>query len=189
MLPLTPEKPVDQENSPVTEEPAPEDGQEDAPLVYTPGFDALFLPGHPTDVAFLAAQLAFFDVNVPLLGTNTWNHPNLLKWGRSSIEGGLFGDALFLQTTDPKTQRFITTYRERFQTDPSIFALQAYDAMHVVLDAIRHGATTGPDVRMQLFVRHDLPTLGGLEKFDEGGILTRKVYMIQIQHGRFIQLH
>ena len=33
------------------------------------------------------------------------------------------------------------------------------------------------------------PTLGGLEKFDEGGILTRKVYMIQIQHGRFIQLH
>ena len=189
MLPLVTEEPVDPENSPVTEEPAPEDGQEDAPLVYTPGFDALFLPGHPTDVAFLAAQLAFFDVNVPLLGTNTWNHPNLLKWGRSSIEGGLFGDALFLQTTDPKTQRFITTYRERFQTDPSIFALQAYDAMHVVLDAIRHGATTGPDVRMQLFVRHDLPTLGGLEKFDEGGILTRKVYMIQIQHGRFIQLH
>ena len=189
MLPLAPEKPVDPENSPVTEEPAPEDGQEDAPLVYTPGFDALFLPGHPTDVAFLAAQLAFFDVNVPLLGTNTWNHPNLLKWGRSSIEGGLFGDALFLQTTDPKTRRFITAYRERFQADPSIFAVQAYDAMHAVLDAIRRGATTGPDVRMQLFVRHDLPTLGGLEKFDEGGILTRKVYMIQIHNGRFIQLH
>ena len=167
-----------------------EDGQEDedVPLVYTPGFDALFLPGHPTDVAFLAAQLAFFDMNVPLLGTNTWNHPNLLTWGRSSIEGGMFGDALFLDTADPDVRRFITAYRERFQTDPSIFALQAYDAMRVVLDAIRRGATTGSDVRMQLFVRHDLPTLGGLEKFDEGGILTRKVYMIQIQHGRFIQL-
>ena len=190
MLPLTPEEPVDPESSPVTEEPAQEDGQEDedVPLVYTPGFDALFLPGHPTDVAFLAAQLAFFDMNVPLLGTNTWNHPNLLTWGRSSIEGGMFGDALFLDTADPDVRRFITAYRERFQTDPSIFALQAYDAMRVVLDAIRRGATTGSDVRMQLFVRHDLPTLGGLEKFDEGGILTRKVYMIQIQHGRFIQL-
>ena len=193
MLPLTPEEPVDPENSPspVTEEPAPGDGQEDedAPLVYAPGFDALFLPGHPTDVAFLAAQLAFFDVNVPLLGTNTWNHPNLLKWGRSSIEGGVFGDALFLDTTDPDVRRFITAYRARFQADPSIFAVQAYDAMRVILDTIRRGATTGPDVRMQLFVRHDLPTLGGLEKFDEGGILTRKVYMIQIQHGRFIQLN
>ena len=173
------------ENNPVEEE----EESEEAPLVYTPGFDALFLPGHPTDVAFLAAQLAFFDVNVPLLGTNTWNHPNLLKWGRSSIEGGLFTDALFLQTTDPDTRRFITAYRERFQADPSMFAVQAYEAMHVVLDAVRRGATTGPDVRMQLFVRHDLPTLGGLEKFDEGGILTRKVYMIQIQNGRFIQLN
>lgn len=168
----------------------PEDGnEEDVPLVYTPGFDALFLPGHPTDVAFLAAQLAFFDVNVHLLGTNAWNHLNLLTWGRSSIDGGLFGDALFLETTDPKTRRFITAYRERFQSDPSIFAVQAYDAMHVVLDTIHRGATTGPDVRIQLFVRHDLPTLGGLEKFDEGGILTRKVYMIQIQNGRFVQLN
>ena len=190
MLPLVPEEPVDPENGGVTEDEAPENGnEEDAPLVYTPGFDALFLPGHPTDVAFLAAQLAFFDVNVPLLGTNTWNHPNLLTWGRSSIDEGLFGDALFLETTDPKTQRFITAYRERFQSDPSIFAVQAYDAMHVVLDAVHRGATTGPDVRLQLFVRHDLPTLSGLEKFDEGGILTRKVYMIQIQNGRFVQLN
>ena len=199
MVPLTPEEPAYPENpesSSVTEVDPPadglkngqENGEKDAPLVYAPGFDALFLPGHPTDVAFLAAQLAFFDVNVPLFGTNTWNHPNLLKWGRSSIEGGVFGDALFLDTTDPDVQRFITAYRERFQADPSIFAVQAYDAMRVILDTIRHGATTGPDIRMQLFVRHDLPTLGGLEKFDEGGILTRKVYMIQIQHGRFIQL-
>ena len=189
MLPLETEEPVDPENDQVKENEAPEDGKEDAPLVYTPGFDALFLPGHPTDVAFLAAQLAFFDVNVTLLGTNTWNHPNLLTWGRSSIDGGLFGDALFLETADPKTRRFINAYRERFQGDPSIFAVQAYDAMHAVLDAIRRGATTGPDVRIQLFVRHDLPTLGGLEKFDEGGILTRKVYMIQIQNGRFVQLN
>lgn len=189
MLPLVPEESIDPENGMVTNNEALEDGnEEDVPLVYAPGFDALFLPGHPTDVAFLAAQLAFFDVNVPLLGTNTWNHPNLLTWGRSSIDGGLFGDALFLETTDPKTRGFITAYRERFQADPSIFALQAYDAMHVVLNTIRRGATTGPDVRIQLFVRHDLPTLSGLEKFDEGGILTRKVYMIQIRNGRFVQL-
>ena len=186
MLPLATEEPVAPENNPVKEE---QKEEEEALLVYTPGFDALFLPGHPTDVAFLAAQLAFFDMNVPLLGTNSWNHPNLLKWGRSSIEGGLFGDALFLETTDPKIQRFITTYRERFQSDPSIFAAQAYDAMRVILDTIRHGATTGAEVREQLFGRHDIPTLGGLGRFDEGGILTRKVYMIQIRNGQFIQLN
>ncbi len=162
---------------------------EDAPLVYVPGFDAIFLPGRPADVAFLSAQLAFLDINVPLLGTNGWNHPNLLTWGHSTMEGGLFVDALFLQSADPDVQHFVTNYRERFQTDPSIFAAQAYDAMHAVLDTVRRGATTGADVREQLSSRRDLPTLGGLSGFDEGGILDRKVYMIHIRNGRLIQLN
>ena len=186
MLPLGIEEPDAPEKRPVRE------GQpegEEAPLIYTPGFDAVFLPGRPADVAFLAAQLAFFDVNVPLLGTNGWNHPNLLTWGRSFLDGGLFGDALFLQTTEQNARNFITRYRERFQSDPSIFAVQAYDAMRMILDTVRRGATSGAEVREQLFVRRDLPTLGGLGGFDAGGIFTRKVYMIQIRNGRFIQLN
>jgi ABC-type branched-subunit amino acid transport system substrate-binding protein/predicted negative regulator of RcsB-dependent stress response len=161
----------------------------DKPLVYTPGFDAVFLPGHPTDVAFLSAQLAYFDVKSPLLGSNTWNHPDLLKWGRSTLEGSTFGDALFLQSTDLDVQEFIRKYREKFQLDPSIFAAQAYDAMRVILDTIRHGATTGREVRDQLFIRHDLPSLGGLTSFGEGGVLDRKVYMIQVANGRFVQVN
>lgn len=169
-----------------TEEPQKE-GEEQ--LVYTPGFDALFLPGHPTDVAFLSAQLAYYDVKVPLLGSNSWNHPDLLKWGRSTLNGGTFGDALFLQSTDPEVQEFIRKYREHYQLDPSIFAAQAYDAMRVVLDTIGHGATTGQEVRDQLFIRHDFPTLGGLASFGEGGVLDRKVYMIRVANGRFVQIN
>jgi len=169
-----------------TEEPQKE---EEELLVYTPGFDALFLPGTPTDVAFLSAQLAFYDVKVPLLGNNTWNHPDLLKWGRSTLNGGTFGDVLFLQTTDSEVQEFIRKYREQFHLDPSIFAAQAYDAMRIILDTISHGATTGQEVRDQLFIRHDLPTLGGLASFGEGGVLDRKVYMIQVVNGRFVQIN
>ena len=163
--------------------------QPEAPLVYRPGFDALFLPGRLSDVAFLSAQLAFFDIPVPLLGTNGWNHPKLLPWGHRTLEGGLFGDALFLQSADPAVQHFVTHYRKRFQADPSIFSAQAYEAMRAVLDTIRQGATTGAEVHEQLSYRYDLPTLGGLRRFDESGILDRKVYMIQIRNGRLIQLN
>ena len=163
--------------------------EEEELLVYTPGFDALFLPGNPTDVAFLSAQLAYYDVKVSLLGSNTWNHPDLLKWGRSTLNGGTFGDVLFLQSTDPEVQEFIRKYREQFHLDPSIFAAQAYDAMRVILDTISHGATTGQEVRDQLFIRHDLPTLGGLTSFGEGGVLDRKVYMIQVANGQFVQVN
>jgi outer membrane PBP1 activator LpoA protein len=43
-------------------------------LVYTPGFDAVFLPGQPVHLAIIAAQLAFFDMNVPILGGNSWHN-------------------------------------------------------------------------------------------------------------------
>lgn len=180
MAPLVPDDPVVPDSHPV---------QEDEPVVSAHGFDALFLPGRPSDVAFLSAQLAFFDITVPLLGTNGWNHPNLLTWGRRTLEGGLFGDALFLQSPDPTVQHFVATYRERFQTDPSIFAAQAYEAMSTILATVHRGATTGKEVREQLSSRHDLPTLHGMNGFDEGSILDRKVYMIGIRNGQMIQLN
>jgi len=180
MLPPEPAEPVTLLNPPVQDE------AEEGGLVYTPGFDALFLPGRPTDVAFLSAQLAFLDVQVPLIGTNGWNHPDLLTLGHNTLEGSLFGDALFLQSDEPDVQRFVAEYRKRFQTDPSIFASQAYDAMRIILEAINREATTGPEIQ-QHFARYDLPTLGGMARFGEGGILDRKVYMIQIRRGQFKQ--
>lgn len=180
MLPPEPAEPVTLLNPPVQDE------AEEGGLVYTPGFDALFLPGRPTDVAFLSAQLAFLDVQVPLIGTNGWNHPDLLTLGHNTLEGSLFGDALFLQSDEPDVQRFVAEYRKRFQTDPSIFAGQAYDAMHIILEAISREATTGTEIQ-EHFAHYQLPTLGGLANFGEDGILNRKVYMIQIRRGQFIQ--
>jgi len=158
-------------------------------LIYSPGFDAVFLPGHPTDVAFLSAQLAFYDVKVSLLGSNSWNSPELLKWGKSTTDGSIFGDGLFLESTDPKVQAFIEQYRAAYRNDPSIFAAQAYDATRIVLNTIDEGATTGTEIRDQLFIRHDLPALGGLTAFDTTGILDRKVYIIQVTNGQFEQIN
>ena len=86
-----------------------------------PDWTPCFSPDAPLTWRFLSAQLAHLDISLPLLGTNGWNHPKLLTWGHRTLEGGLFGDALFLQSADPAVQQFVTHYRERFQTDPSIF--------------------------------------------------------------------
>ena len=134
------------------------------------------------EVAFVAAQLAFYDVNVPLLGNNGWNQPNLLQWGYDTLDGGLFSAGMFLDSSDPQVQDFVRRYRERFDTRPSLFAIQAYDAMRVIIDTLRMGAQSGPDVRNQLFVRHDLPTLHGLTSFGDGGVLNRKVLLLQISN-------
>jgi len=157
--------------------------------VYTPGFDAIFVPGKPVNLALISSQLAFYDINTPLLGGNSWHNPEIFRWARHGIEHGIFTDGFFLNSPDPSVHAFIERYRTRFGSDPSLFAVQAYDAAWLVLDAIRNGATSGDEVRKQFLLRHDLPTLNSFASFGSTGVLNRKIYILQVDKGRFVQIN
>jgi branched-chain amino acid transport system substrate-binding protein len=158
-------------------------------ILYTPGFDAVFLPGDFNQVAMIAPQLTFYDVKVPLLGSNTWNAPNLTKLADRSIDGGTFVDAFFLDSPDQNIREFVDRYRRRYQTDPSPFAAQAYDATRIIIEAIRRGATTGRAVRDQLMEMQEFPTLTGPASFGASGALNRRLYVIHVKNGRLVQLN
>ena len=51
----------------------------DKKVLYTPGFDAVFIPGRAADVGLIAAQLNFHDMKVPFLGSNGWNAPDFAR--------------------------------------------------------------------------------------------------------------
>ncbi|GJL65046.1 MAG: hypothetical protein NPIRA05_00170 [Nitrospirales bacterium] len=157
--------------------------------VYTPGFDAIFVPGKPVNLALISSQLAFYDINTPLLGGNSWHNPEIFRWARHGIDHGIFTDGFFLNSPDPSVHAFIERYRTRFGSNPSLFAVQAYDAAWLVLDAIRNGASSGDEVRKQFLRRHDLPTLNSFSSFGSTGVLNRKIYILQIDKGRFVQIH
>ena len=156
-------------------------------IIYSPGFDALFIPGTAMDVSLIVPQLLFFDIQVPLLGTNGWNSPDLLLWADPSLEGSVFVDALYLDSSDPNVQDFVARYRRHYQGNPSIFAAQAYDAAWMVLEAIRQGATTSREVQQHLLRARDLPALGGRTAFNAQGILSRHLFVLQVKEGRIVQ--
>jgi ABC-type branched-subunit amino acid transport system substrate-binding protein len=158
-------------------------------LVYTPGFDAVFLPGQPVHLAIIAAQLAFFDMNVPILGGNSWHNPEIFRWAKQDLNGSIFVDGFFLNSPDPGAQRFIQRYRSQFHKEPSLFAVQAYDAAILVLETIRKDAQSGQDVWDQLVRRSDLPTLSGFASFSSAGILNRRLYLLQVNNRAFTQLN
>ena len=158
-------------------------------LVYTPGFDAVFLPGQSVQLAMIAAQLAFFDMNVPILGSNSWHTPELFRWAKQDLNGSIFVDGFFLNSPDPSVQMFIQRYRARYQTDPSLFAVQAFDAATLVLETLRKGAQSGQDVWDQLVRRSDLPALSGFASFSSAGTLNRRLYLLEVNNLTFTQLN
>ena len=158
-------------------------------LVYTPGFDAVFLPGQPVHLALIAAQLAFFDMNVPIFGGNSWHNPEIFRWAKQDLNGSIFVDGFFLNSPDPSVQMFIQRYRSRFHKDPSLFAVQAYDAATIALETLRKGAQSGQDVWDQLVRRSDLPALSGFASYSSAGILNRRLYILQVNNRTFTQMN
>lgn len=157
-------------------------------VIYEPGFDAVFLPGRSSQIGLLTAQLLFYDVKVGFLGNSTWNSPDLLRTADRTIEGDVFVDGFFADSADPTIHDFVVRYRLRHQTDPTSFAAHAYDATRVVLDAVTRGATSGRAIRDQLMRSPDLPALSGPAAFGPNGTLDRKLFVIEVKKGKFVQV-
>jgi branched-chain amino acid transport system substrate-binding protein len=169
--------------------PAPQKGgKKTKRMLYSPGFDAVFIPGRSLDVGLMAAQLAFHDIVVPLLGTNGWNTPDFARVADRSIDGSVFVDGFFADSASPVVREFVERYRKRFQATPSLFAAQGYDAARVVVEAIKRGATSGEAVHEYLMSQHDLPALNGPSGFSQDGTLNRRLFLIQVKQGKFVPL-
>lgn len=158
-------------------------------VLYTPGFDAIFIPSRSQDIGLLAAQLAFHDVRVPLLGTNGWNSQDFVRTADRTVDGATFVDGFFLDSPNPAVQAFVQRYRTRFDSPPSLFTMQGYDAARVVLEGIRHGATSGEALQEYLATHRDLPTLTGPAGFGPDGTLRRPLFLLQVKQGKFVQLN
>jgi branched-chain amino acid transport system substrate-binding protein len=160
----------------------------DKKVLYTPGFDAVFIPGRASDVGLIAAQLNFHDMKVPFLGGNGWDAPDFARTADQSIDGAIFVDGFFADSPNPNVQDFVDRYKKRFQTTPTLFAMQGYDAAKFVIEAIKKGAASGEAIRDYLTSQQDLPALGGPAAFGPDGTLNRPLFLIQVKRGRFTQL-
>ena len=163
-------------------------GKTEKRILYTPGFDAIFIPSRASEIGLLAAQLAFHDVKVPLLGTNGWNSQDFLRTADRTVDGAVFVDGFFVDSTNTNVQDFVQRHQKRFQGNPTLFTMQGYDAAKLVLEAIRRGATSGEAIRDFLTTQRDLPTLMGPAGFGAEGTLQRPLALLQVKQGKFVQL-
>lgn len=158
-------------------------------VLYTPGFDAIFIPSRSKEIGLLAAQLAFHDIKAPLLGTNGWNSQDFARTADRAVDGATFVDGFFIDSPNPSVQEFVQRHQKRFESLPSLFTMQGYDAARIAIDGIRHGATSGDALHEYLANSRNLPTLAGPAGFGHDGALQRPLYLLQVKQGKFVQLN
>lgn len=111
------------------------------------GADALFLPVYYQDAAYIINQAKQQGIELPLLGGDGWD--GILK---QLEDPNLANGAIFLSpfvATDPaeNVQKFVASYKEKFNTVPDQFAADGYDGVYVIKAAIeKAGSTDGADL-------------------------------------------
>jgi ABC-type branched-subunit amino acid transport system substrate-binding protein len=157
---------------------------------YTPGFDGVFLPSDYDQAGLIAAQLAFYAIEgVTLLGTNGWNSQDLFRIGGKYIDGGIFVDGFFPGSTDPSVRSFVERYRNRYDQEPTLLAAQAYDTANLILKALQQGAVTGEAVRDFVGRIQNFSGVTGPISSTPEGELSKRLYVIQVKDGKFVQIN
>jgi branched-chain amino acid transport system substrate-binding protein len=104
--------------------------------------DVLYVPGYYGQVGIIAKQARELGMNMPLLGGDGWDSPELWKLGGDSLKNSYISNHYSADNPAPEIQNFVKAYQAKFNVVPDSLAALAYDAAKVLADAIKRAGGT-----------------------------------------------
>ncbi len=153
------------------------------------GADAIFAPGNFTESALIMKQAKQLGIDLPMLGADTWETPEVIDIAGEAAEGAVF--STFFDSAVPITEtttEFLDAYRAKYGEDkePAAVTALAFDAYILALDAIeRAGSTDSNAIRDALAETKDFPGAAGLVTLDENGDAVKSAIIKTIENGKF----
>jgi len=99
--------------------------------------DVLYIPGYYGQVGIIARQARELGMNMPLLGGDGWDSPELWKLGGESLKNAYISNHYSAENPAPEIQNFVKAYQAKFNVAPDSLAALAYDSAKVLADAIK----------------------------------------------------
>lgn len=160
----------------------------DAPPVE---FEALFIPDYADRIGVIAPQLAYYGIeDVPLLGINGWNSPEMLRTVGRFVEGAVFVDGFFAYSPYPFVKEFVDRYYEKYEEMPTFLQAQGYDAAGILLSLLDNPEVrTRDDLRLALSQLQTYPGVTGATTFNLIGEADKVLYLLQVRKGSVEQLN
>jgi branched-chain amino acid transport system substrate-binding protein len=150
------------------------------------GVEAVFVPAYYTEAALLVRQARELGLNIPFLGGDGWEAPQLMEIGGEALEGCYYSTHFSAEDTSPRAAEFVRRYRDRWDGEtPGAFAALGYDSVHVLVDAIRRAGTTeGPALRDALAATKNFPGATGETTINAQRDASKPAAIIAIRDGR-----
>jgi branched-chain amino acid transport system substrate-binding protein len=153
--------------------------------VVADGADAVFIAGYPDEGALILEALQARNVRILVVGSDALYSPDLLYRARGAANE-IYLPAGFIVTDPlPAIQKFVAAYRKRYNEAPDHYAAQAYDAVKMLVAAIRRGGAEPATIKASLQGLRRFPGVTGEITFDRFGAPDQPVAIAQVREGRF----
>ena len=150
--------------------------------------DVIFLPAYYNDVGLIAQQAHRAGITQPLVGSDAWSSPELIKLSNGTVEGDYFANHYASDIATPTAKKFIDAYTKQYGNIPDDVAALTYDSMGLLFEAIKKSTTIDRKV-----VRDSLATLANYSgvtgdiKFTAGsGDPVKSAVIMQIKGDKFV---
>jgi branched-chain amino acid transport system substrate-binding protein len=152
-------------------------------------YDAIFIPGFYDKVSLIIPQMVFYNIDqVTFLGTNGWNHADLIKVAGRYIKGkGIFSDGFFKESKKQEVQQFVSRFKTTFGDEPNILSAQAYDSAQIFLNIAQANVKN----RLEFFKRlknvEEFLGASGTTTLTENGDAEKKLFALKIKGKKIVE--
>lgn len=151
--------------------------------------DVICAPIYYTECALLAKQAREMDLNVPILGGDGLQAPELLELGGSAVENIYFTTHFHKDMiTSEAGKKFLQIFEsENPNKEPDAFTAMAADAYLLVLDAIkRAGSAESTKIREALLNTKDFEGVTGKLTMKPDGNPIKAMVVDKVKDGKFV---
>ncbi len=147
--------------------------------------DLLVLPLLHVEGAVVAKRIRALGLNMPILGGDGWDTPDLVTWGGDFIEGSYFVSHYSPDSENSHPSQFSQNYQTIFGTHGSALSALTHDAILVLGEALRD--TDQPEkIRENLLKIRNLPVATGMFSFASDRNPRKHVFVTRLEKGKFI---
>jgi len=148
--------------------------------------DAVFCSALYNEGGVILAQARKMGLKVPFVGGNGFNSPKVIEIAKDAAEGLTVATPWFGESNDPKVKGFVAKYEKAYGKKPDQFAAQAYDAFHIMANALKAaGIADRAKLRDSLAATKNFQGVLGKFSFDAERDVVMSPIVLIVKGGKF----
>lgn len=147
--------------------------------------DTVFLPGY-SEVGIILKQARELGIKAQFYSSDPFENEDVLETAGAAADGVFYPFFYNSRTNDKRPRAFEEAYRHRYGHEPEGTAALAYNAMTLVVDALRRVGPDATRLKDWLLQVKDYPGPLGAFSIDDHGDFLLPVYMKTVVHGTFV---